>query len=64
MNLFNCKRDFIAFDTLKLLFSPSLEQRNRIIGESGARKYFRDHQTSNTIRLFVSTKGNFSGIFF
>ena len=33
----------------------------RNIGEFGAKKYFIDHQTANTIQLFVSIKRKFIG---
>ena len=33
------------------------------IGEFGAKKYFTDHGTGNTIKLFVDVIGNFSGLF-
>ena len=36
----------------------------RNIGEFGAKKYFTDNQTADTIKLFVFIKGNFSGLFF
>ena len=42
-------------------FSPPLFRNN---GEFGAKKYFMDHRTGNTIQLFVAIKGHFSGIFF
>ena len=34
------------------------------ISEFGAEKYFTDHQSLNTIQLFVAIKRNFSGPFF
>ena len=42
-------------------FSPRLF---RNIGEFGAKKYFAYHRTANRIQLFISIKGNFSGLFF
>ena len=36
----------------------------RNTGEFGAKKYFTDHQTANTIQLFVALKWTFSGLFF
>ena len=47
--------------SLSSLFSPWLF---RNICEFGAKKYFADHRTANTIQLFVATKGSFSGLFF
>ena len=47
--------------------SPSVSSMPRIfqsIGESGAKKYFTDHRTANTVQLFVAIKGNLSGLFF
>ena len=36
----------------------------QLFGNIGAKKYFRDHRTANLIQLFVTMKGNFSGLFF
>ena len=36
----------------------------RNIGELGAKHYFTDHGTANTIQLFVPIKRYFSGLFF
>ena len=35
----------------------------RNIGKFGAKKQFTDRRHANTIQLFVSIKGNFSGLF-
>ena len=49
---------FIAFAckayALELPFCPSSAQLFRNIVEFGARKYFADYQTANTIQLFVT----------
>ena len=42
-------------------FYPLLFRNN---GEVGAKKYSTDHQTANTVQLFVAIKGHFSGLFF
>ena len=57
---------FIAFacNVLELAFSPSTLQHFQNIGEFGAKEDFTDHQTANTIHLFLTVKGNFSGQFF
>ena len=34
------------------------------IGEFGAKEYFTDHRTANTLKLFVSIKVILSGLFF
>ena len=36
----------------------------RNIGKFGTKKHFTDHQSANTIQLFVAIKGTFSGLFF
>ena len=44
---------------LFVCFPPSLFWNN---GEFGAKKYFTDIQTANTVQLFTAIKGNFSGL--
>ena len=57
---------FIVFacNVLELAFSPSTLQHFQNIGEFGAKEDFTDHQTANTIHLFLGIKGNFSEQFF
>ena len=47
-------------------YSPSSSSPRpfRNIGEFGAKKYYTDHRTANTIQLFVVVKGSFSVPFF
>ena len=47
-----------------LVFSIILSVTFLKYGEFGAVQYFTDHQTANTIHLFVAIKGNFSDLFF
>ena len=51
---------------LELPFSPpfSSPQLFQNIGEFGAKKYFADRRTANTIQLFVAINISFSGLFF
>ena len=44
---------------LFVCFPPPLFRNN---GRFGAKKYFTDIQTANTVQLFTAIKGNFSGL--
>ena len=51
---FNCLRSSCCFSATRV----------RNIGKLGAKIYFTDHRTANTIQLFVSMKRNLFGLFF
>ena len=57
-------RLFVKHNALELQVSLYSAELFRNIGKFGAKEYFMDHQTANTIQLFIAIKGNFSGIFF
>ena len=57
-------RLLVKHNALELPFSPSSAELFRGNGEFGAKKYFTDHRTADTIQLFVATEGNFCGLFF
>ena len=53
-------------NALRLPFSPSSLSPQIFwdIGEFGAEKYFTDHQSPDTIQLFIAIKGNISSLFY
>ena len=57
-------RLLVKHNALELQVSLYPAELFRNIGKFGAKEYFMDHQTANTIQLFIAIKGNFSGILF
>ena len=51
-------RLLVKHNALELQFFPS-KQFFRNVEEFGAKEYFTDHQTANTIQLFVAITGSF-----
>ena len=58
----------VCLKSITLCLSPSSSSASvtffQEYQEFGAKKYFIDHRTANTIQLFVIIKSNFSGLFF
>ena len=57
-------RLLVKYNALEFPISLSSAKLFRNIGELGAKENFTDHQTANTVQLFVSIKGNFLGLLF
>ena len=55
---------FVEHNVFQLPVSLSFAELFWNIWEVGAKKYFIDNQTANTIQLFVAIKGHCSGLFY
>ena len=53
----------IALSPFSSSFPPTFPEYRNIVGFE-VNIYFTDHQTANTIQLFVAIKGSFSGLLF
>ena len=54
------KQNALHLPVFSIFFSTTFRKYR----ENRSQNYFTDHQTDNTIQLFVATKINFSGLFF